>query len=81
MTWKNEKKWDAYQDAYQDVLNKTSTAWAPWYAIPANRNWYRNLCVSSIITDALRSLKLKYPDPLPNPEMYIQALVNESAEN
>jgi len=75
------KKWDAYQDAYQDVLNKTSTAWAPWYAIPANRNWYRTLCVSSIITDALRSLKLKYPDPLPNPEMYIQALVNESAEN
>ena len=74
------KLWDNYQEAYQDVLNKTSTPWAPWYAIPANRNWYRNLCVSTIITDTLRSLKLKYPDPLPNPETYIQALENETLE-
>ncbi|MGV8026998.1 MAG: polyphosphate kinase 2 family protein [Anaerolineaceae bacterium] len=71
------KLWDDYQEAYQDVLNKTSTAWAPWYAIPANRNWYRNLCVSTIIIDTLHSLKLKYPDPLPNPEMYVQALESE----
>jgi PPK2 family polyphosphate:nucleotide phosphotransferase len=74
------KKWEVYQEAYQDVLNKTSTAWAPWYAIPSNHNWYRNLCVSTIITDTLRSLKLKYPDPLPNPETYIQALENEALE-
>jgi len=74
------KLWDNYQEAYQDVLNKTSTPWAPWYAIPANRNWYHNLCVSTIITDTLRSLKLKYPDPLPNPETYIQALENETLE-
>ncbi len=74
------KKWEVYQEAYQDVLNKTSTAWSPWYAIPSNHNWYRNLCVSTIITDTLRSLKLKYPDPLPNPETYIQALENETLE-
>ena len=74
------KKWDLYQDAYQDVLNKTSTPWAPWYAIPANRNWYRNLCVASVIVETLKSLKLKYPEPLPNPESYIQALENESLE-
>ncbi len=74
------KKWDLYQDAYQDVLNKTSTAWAPWYAIPANRNWYRNLCVTSVIVETLKSLKLKYPEPLPNPESYVQALENEEQE-
>lgn len=74
------KKWDLYQDAYQDVLNKTSTPWAPWYAIPANRNWYRNLCVASVIVETLKSLKLKYPEPLPNPETYVQALENEGQE-
>jgi len=74
------KLWDAYQTAYQDVLNKTSTPWAPWYAIPANRNWYRNLCVGSVIVDTLKSLKMKYPDPVPNPDTYIQALENEGKE-
>ena len=74
------KLWDAYQTAYQDVLNKTSTPWAPWYAIRANRNWYRNLCVGSVIVDTLKSLKMKYPDPIPNPDTYIQALENEGKE-
>ena len=74
------KLWDAYQTAYQDVLNKTSTPWAPWYAIPANRNWYRNLCVGKVIVDTLKSLKMKYPDPVPNPDTYIQALENEGKE-
>jgi PPK2 family polyphosphate:nucleotide phosphotransferase len=74
------KNWDVYQEAYQDVLNKTSTSWAPWYAIPANRNWYRDLCVATIVTDALRSLKPKYPEPIPDPETYIQALENEDME-
>lgn len=74
------KLWDAYQAAYQDVLNKTSTPWAPWYAIPANHNWYRNLCVGSIIVETLKSLKLKYPEPIPDPETYVQALENEGKE-
>ena len=37
--------------------------WAPWYVIPANRNWYRNLAVASVIVQALEDLKLKYPEP------------------
>ena len=71
------KLWDAYMDAYQDVLNKTSTAWAPWYAIPANHNWYRNLCVASIIVETLGSLQLKYPSPLQNSNQYIDFLNHE----
>ena len=72
------KLWEQYQKAYQDMLNKTSTAWAPWYTIPANRNWYRDLCISSIIVDTLRSFKMEYPDPIPDPQQYITQLENES---
>jgi len=55
------KLWDDYMDAYEDVLEKTSTKWAPWYVIPANAKWYRNLVVADVITDALESLKMEYP--------------------
>ncbi len=55
------KLWDDYMDAYEDVLEKTSTKWAPWYVIPANAKWYRNLVVAEIIKDALESLKMEYP--------------------
>jgi len=71
------KFWEHYQEAYEEMLNKTSTSWAPWYAIPANNNWYRDLCVASIIIDTLQSLQLKYPTPLANPETYIKAFESE----
>jgi PPK2 family polyphosphate:nucleotide phosphotransferase len=51
----------AYQDAYEDVLSRCSTPWAPWYIIPANHKWYRNLAVSQVIVDTLASLKMKFP--------------------
>jgi PPK2 family polyphosphate:nucleotide phosphotransferase len=60
---KERALWDDYAMAYEDALNKTSTSWAPWYVIPANRNWYRNLCVSSILVKALEDLKMNYPAP------------------
>jgi PPK2 family polyphosphate:nucleotide phosphotransferase len=58
--------WDEYQNAYEDVLNKTSTKYAPWHIIPANRNWYRNWLISSIIVDTLKSFKMKFPQPEQN---------------
>jgi len=60
---KERAVWDDYISAYQDAINETSTEWAPWYVIPANRNWYRNLAVASVIVQALEDLKLKYPEP------------------
>jgi PPK2 family polyphosphate:nucleotide phosphotransferase len=54
-------RWDDYQQAFEDVLAKTSTKAAPWYLIPANRNWFRNLAVSSILADAIADLKPAYP--------------------
>ncbi|MBU4254283.1 MAG: polyphosphate kinase 2 family protein [Acidobacteria bacterium] len=57
------KLWDEYRKAYEIMLSETSTEWAPWYVIPANRKWYRNLAVSRIIIDALEKLKMDYPKP------------------
>jgi PPK2 family polyphosphate:nucleotide phosphotransferase len=68
------KLWPAYMEAYQDVLNKTSTSWAPWYIIPANRNWYRNLMVSSILVNTLQKLKLEYPPAVENIASYAHEL-------
>jgi PPK2 family polyphosphate:nucleotide phosphotransferase len=55
------KRWPAYIQAYEDVLSKTSTKWAPWYIIPANRTWYRNYTIAKIIIATLKDLKLAYP--------------------
>jgi len=56
------KLWTDYMQAYEDVLNKTSTGAAPWYIIPANHKWYRDLIISSILVDTLEDLKMKFPE-------------------
>lgn len=57
------KLWDKYTEAYEDALSETSTADSPWYVIPANRNWFRDLAISSILADTIEVLKPSYPDP------------------
>ncbi|CAG1015484.1 polyphosphate kinase [Anaerolineales bacterium] len=56
------KLWDEYMEAYEDVLSKTSTEYAPWYVVPANRKWYRDLVISSVLVETLEDLKMKYPE-------------------
>jgi PPK2 family polyphosphate:nucleotide phosphotransferase len=60
--------WPEYQNAYEDALEKTSTKHAPWFVIPANHKWFRNLAVSGIVVDALESLGMKLPAPAVNIE-------------
>jgi len=55
------KLWDDYMEAYEDVLKKTSTEHAPWYVVPANAKWYRNLVVANVIAETLEGLKMHYP--------------------
>jgi PPK2 family polyphosphate:nucleotide phosphotransferase len=55
--------WDAYQAAYMDAISKCSSTYAPWYVIPANHKWFRDLAVSQILVDTLDGLKMKYPEP------------------
>ena len=62
------KRWDDYQAAFEDALEKTSKPWAPWYVIPANRNWFRNLAVSTILADTIAELKPAYPPAADLPE-------------
>lgn len=54
--------WDEYMAAYEDVLARCSTDVAPWFIIPANRNWFRNLAIASIVADTLEDLKPAYPE-------------------
>lgn len=55
-------KWDEYMKAFEDALSKTSTADAPWFVVPANRKWYRNLAISEILVQTLEAMKLSYPE-------------------
>lgn len=57
------KLWDDYQRAYEDVLETTSTKWAPWQIIPADRKPMRDFIVAGAVVKALERLKMKYPEP------------------
>ena len=57
------KLWDSYVAAFEDMLERCSTADAPWYLIPSNRKWFRNLAVAEILADTLDDLKPRYPEP------------------
>jgi len=53
--------WDEYQDAYQVMLDRTSTEYAPWYVVPADKKWYARLVVQRLLIGALDELKLQWP--------------------
>lgn len=55
--------WSDYMKAYEDVLGRCSTEHAPWYVIPANRKWVRNLAISSILVKTMEGLDMKWPKP------------------
>ncbi len=61
--FRERQYWDDYTEAYEAALSKCSTKWAPWYVIPANRKWFRNLAVASIIVEELESMDLEFPKP------------------
>ena len=56
------KLWPDYMKAFEDVLSKTSTEHAPWFIVPANRKWFRDLVISSVLVDTLEGLKMSYPE-------------------
>ncbi len=61
--FKEREYWDDYQVAYEEALRRTSRKNAPWYVIPANQKWFRNLAISQILVDTLEDLHLQYPAP------------------
>ncbi len=56
-------RWDDYISAFEDAIAATSTKRAPWFVIPANHKWFRNLAVSEIIVEAMEALGMSYPEP------------------
>ena len=59
--------WGEFMAAYEEMIGRTSTNHAPWYVVPANRKWYRNLVVAQIVVEHLRALNMKYPQPTWDP--------------
>ncbi len=63
---KERKLWGEYIAAYEDALSKTSTEWAPWYVVPADRKWYRNLVIGTTLVEMLERLDMHYPPAAEN---------------
>jgi PPK2 family polyphosphate:nucleotide phosphotransferase len=61
--YKERERWDDYMDAYEDIFAKTSKKNSPWYIIPSNHKWFRNLAVSQIITATLEDMGMEMPKP------------------
>jgi PPK2 family polyphosphate:nucleotide phosphotransferase len=76
---KERELWKDYQKAYEDAIEATSTKVAPWYIVPANRKWFRNLFIASVLLQTLKALDPQPPATLKEADVktYQQALENE----
>ena len=76
---KERALWDTYAEAYEDAITKTSTDEAPWFIVPANKKWYRNLVIATAIVEGLEGLKIQTPPTLAEAEVaqYKQQLLAE----
>ena len=61
--YSERKLWPKYTEAYEDAIGKTSTNSAPWYVIPSNHKWFRNLAISKIVVETLESMSMQFPPP------------------
>ena len=61
--FKERRRWGDYVEAYEAVLNRCSSSVAPWFVIPSNKKWFRNLAVSQIIVETLERMNPKFPKP------------------
>ena len=61
-------RWDDYQGRYEEAITATSTEWAPWYVVPSDHKWVRDVAVASLLVDVLRGLDPQIPDPEPGLE-------------
>jgi PPK2 family polyphosphate:nucleotide phosphotransferase len=66
----DRKLWDQYVAAYELMLNRCSTEWAPWHVIPADRKWARNAAIAAIVRDTLEKMDPKYPKPPWDPKSF-----------
>jgi PPK2 family polyphosphate:nucleotide phosphotransferase len=60
---KERARWEAYQQAYEDAVNATSTPWAPWYVIPSDHRWFRNYAIGRVLLGTLTAMDPRFPAP------------------
>ncbi len=65
------KRWGSYMEAFEEALTRCNKSHAPWYVIPSNRKWYRNLAISEVLIKTLEKLDLRYPEPPPDIASYV----------
>jgi PPK2 family polyphosphate:nucleotide phosphotransferase len=58
---KERERWEEYMDVYQEVINHTSSEWAPWYIVPGDNKWFTRLAVAAILYHTMKNLNLAYP--------------------
>src|SRR4051812_5601809 len=75
---RERRNWDAYQEAYADAVRLTSKAWAPWYVVPSDHKWYRNLVVARILWATLRAMDPQWPSTDESLENYALEELEES---
>jgi PPK2 family polyphosphate:nucleotide phosphotransferase len=59
---RERQRWDDYQEAFSEMLSATSTRWAPWYVIPADRKWFARLCAAAVLVHTLIGIHPRYPE-------------------
>jgi PPK2 family polyphosphate:nucleotide phosphotransferase len=67
----DRKLWDKFQAAYELILDKCSTSWAPWYVIPADHKWARNAAIAAIVRETLEEMNPQYPKPEWDPKSFV----------
>jgi polyphosphate kinase 2 (PPK2 family) len=67
----DRERWDEYQAAYEEAMERCNTPWAPWFVVPADRKWYRMWAVSQLLHETLAGMDLHWP---PRPDLDIEAL-------
>ena len=66
----DRKLWNQYQQAYELMLQRCSTPWAPWHVIPADRKWARNAAIAAIVRQTLEAMNPQYPKPAWDPKSF-----------
>jgi PPK2 family polyphosphate:nucleotide phosphotransferase len=69
---KEREKWNSYQEAFEKAINNTSTSWAPWYIIPADKKWFMRTAVCEILVETMEKMDLSYPSPGPESKQIIK---------
>jgi len=78
---RERRHWDSYAEAYEDAVNLTSTPWAPWYVVPSDHKWFRNLVVARIVAATLATMDPQWPANDPEVEGFALEELGQDAES